>query len=158
MGIISKQVNQRVTNRLAQPTRYVTALGADEVLGLVRGIVGSAGPTGRAGPAGPGPEFLRGGERLWLAGSAPGPWIIYFGPPSAKDPSKAVPTWTTQLALKASSSGTATLVTVSLAKWKTRDGMLVGRREFEQFVADLAAQIGARDPSYSLLDGSFFRS
>ena len=65
-----------------------------------------------------------------------------------------VPIWTTHVTLSASSTGTETLVTVSLAKWKTRDGKLVGRREFEQFLADMAAQIAARDPSYSALDAS----
>jgi hypothetical protein len=179
MSIVSRHINQRVTNRLLQPTRYVTKLDVDQVLSIVREVVGPAeglGPAEEPGPAGlrpAGPQRLPAGpesagtvaagpvpadEKLWFAGSAPGPWEIHLGPASAKDASRVgVPTWTTQLALKASSSGAATLVTVSLAKWKTREGMLVGKREFEQFLADLTDRISARDPAYSVLDGSFFR-
>ncbi|MGH3195840.1 MAG: hypothetical protein ACRDNT_07880 [Streptosporangiaceae bacterium] len=145
MGLISKQIHQRATNRLAQPTRAVTRLDVDQTLDALRGLIEQT--PSKAG-------LLHSGEKLWLAGQAPGPWSVYYGPPSRKDPSKVVPTWTTHVTLNASSTGTETLVTISLAKWKTRDGKLVGRREFEQFLADMAAQIAARDPSYSALDAS----
>jgi hypothetical protein len=145
MGLISKQIHQRATNRLAQPTRAVTRLDVDQALAALRRVVEQTPPkTG----------FLHSGEKLWLAGRAPGPWNVYYGPPSGKDPGKVVPIWTMHVALNASSTGTETMVTTSLAKWKTRDGKLVGRREFEQFLADMTAQIVARDPGYSVLDVS----
>jgi hypothetical protein len=143
MGLISKQIHQRTTNRLAQPTRAVTRLDVDQALDALRHVIEQT-------PAKAG--FLNAGEKLWLAGQAPGPWNVYYGPPSRNDPSKVVPSWTAHVTLKASSTGTETLITVSLAKWKTRDGKLVGRREFEQFLADAAGQLTARDPSYSPLD------
>lgn len=145
MGVISKQIHQRATNRLAQPTRAITRLDVDQALDALRLVIEQRPP--KAG-------LLHSGEKLWLAGQAPGPWNVYYGPPSGKDPSKVVPTWTTLVALNASSTGTETLVAISLAKWKTRDGKLVGRREFEQFLADVAAQIVDRDPSYSALEAS----
>ena len=145
MGLISKQIHQRATNRLAQPTRAVTRLDVDQALDTLRRVIEQT-------PSKTG--LLNSGEKLWLARQAPGPWSVYYGPPSRKDPSKVVPTWTTHVTLKASSTGTETLVTISLAKWKTRDGKLVGRREFEQFLEDVAAQMAARDPSYSALDAS----
>ncbi|WP_300603174.1 hypothetical protein [Trebonia sp.] len=145
MGLISKQIHQRTTNRLAQPTRAVTRLDVDQALDAIRRVVQQT-------PAKTG--FLHSGEKLWLAGQAPGPWNVYYGPPSRKDPTKVVPTWTTRVALSASSDGTQTLVTINLAKWKTRDGKLIGRGEFEQFLANVTAQISARDPSYSLIDVS----
>jgi hypothetical protein len=145
MGLISKQIHQRATNRLSQPTRAITRLDVDQALDALRRVIEQTPP--KAG-------FLHSGEKLWLAGQAPGPWNVYYGPPSGKDPRKVVPIWTTLVALNTSSTGTETLVTISLAKWKTRDGKLVGRREFEQFLADVAAQIVARDPSYSALDAS----
>jgi hypothetical protein len=143
MGLISKQIHQRTTNRLAQPARAVTSLDVDQALSALRRVIQQT-PV-KAG-------FLNSGEKLWLSGQAPGPWNVYYGPPSGKDPGKVVPIWTTHVALSASSTGTQTLVTTSLAKWKTRDGKLVGRREFEQFVADLAAQLAAQDPGYTPLD------
>lgn len=143
MGLISKQIHQRATNRLAQPTRSVTRLDVDQALDALRRVIDQTPP--KAG-------FLHSGEKLWLAGQAPGPWTVYYGPPSRKDTSKVVPVWTTLVALDASSAGTETLVTISLAKWKTRDGKLVGRREFEQFLADVVAQIVVRDPTFSPLD------
>jgi len=145
MGLITKQFHKRTTNRLTQPTRAVTRLDVDQALDALRGVIEQTPP--KAG-------LLNAGEKLWLAGQAPGPWSVYYGPPSRKDPSKVVPTWTTHVTLNASSTGTETLVTISLAKWKTRDGKLVGRREFERFVADVAAQITAMDPSYAALDVS----
>ena len=145
MGLITKQIHKRATNRLTQPTRAVTRLDVDQALDALRRVIEQTPP--KAG-------LLHTGEKLWLAGQAPGPWSVYYGPPSRKDPSKVVPIWTTHVTLSASSTGTETLVTVSLAKWKTRDGKLLGRREFEQFLADLAAQVAARDPSYSALDAS----
>jgi hypothetical protein len=145
MGLITKQIHKRATNRLAQPTRAVTRLDIDQALDALRRVIEQTPPkTG----------LLHTGEKLWLAGQAPGPWSVYYGPPSRKDPSKVVPTWTTHVSLNASSTGTETLVTISLAKWKTRDGKLVGRREFEQFLDDVAAQMAARDPSYAALDAS----
>ena len=142
MGLISKQIHQRATNRLAQPTRAVTRLDVDQALGALGRVIDQTPP--KAG-------VLHSGEKLWLAGRAPGPWSVYYGPPS-KDPSKVVPIWTTHVTLEASSTGTETLITISLSKWKTRDGKLVGCREFEQFVADVAGQIAAQDPTYSTLD------
>lgn len=145
MGLISKPIHQRATNRLAQPARAVTRLDVDQALDGLRRVIEQTPPkTG----------LLNSGEKLWLAGQAPGPWSVYYGPPSRKDPSKVVPTWTTHVTLKASSAGTETLVTITLAKWKTRDGKLAGRREFEQFLEDVAAQIAARDPGYSALGAS----
>jgi hypothetical protein len=145
VGIISKQIHQRATNRLARPIRSITRLDVDQVLDVLRHVIEETPP--KAG-------FLNSGEKLWLAGQAPGPWNVYYGPPSGKDASKVVPIWTTQVAINASSTGTETLITVSLAKWKTRDGKLTGRREFEQFLADVAERIAAKDPSYSELDAS----
>ncbi len=145
MGLISKQIHQRTTNRLAQPTRAVTRLDVDQALDAIRRVVQQT-------PAKTG--FLHSGEKLWLGGQAPGPWNVYYGPPSRNDQSKVVPIWTTRVALSASTDGSQTLLTISLAKWKTRDGKLVGRGEFEQFLADAMAQIAARDPGYSLLDVS----
>lgn len=142
MGLISKQFHQRTTNRLAQPTRVVTRLDVDQALDAIRRVVQQT-------PAKAG--FLHSGEKLWLAGQTPG-WNVYYGPPSRNDPSKVVPVWTTRVALSASSDGTQTLVTINLAKWKTRDGKLVSRGEFEQFLTDVTAQIAARDPGYSFLD------
>jgi hypothetical protein len=145
MGLISKQIHQRTTNRLAQPTRAVTRLDLDQVLDTLRQVIQQTPPkTG----------FLNSGEKLWLAGQAPGPWNVYYGPPSRKDPSKVVPVWTTRVSFSTSSTGTETLVTAALAKWKTRDGKLVGRREFEQFLADLGTRIAAQDPSYSPIDAA----
>lgn len=143
MGLISKQIHQRTTNRLAQPSRAVTRLDVDQALDALRRVIQQT-------PAKTG--FLNSGEKLWLSGQAPGPWNVYYGPPSSKDPSKVVPVWTTHVALKGSSTGTETLVTTTLAKWKTRDGKLLGRREFEQFLGDLGAQLAALDPGYSPLD------
>ncbi len=145
MGLISKQINQRTTNRLARPTRAVTRLDVDQALDAIRQVVQQT-------PAKTG--FLQSGQKLWLDGQAPGPWNVYYGPPSRNDPSKVVPAWATRVALSTSSDGTQTLVTINLAKWKTRDGKLMWGGAFEQFLADVAAQISTRDPSYSLLDVS----
>lgn len=145
MGLISKQIHQRATNRLALPTRAITRLDVDQVLDVLRHVAKETPP--KAG-------FLNSGERLWLAGQAPGPWNVYYGPPSHKDLTKVVPVWTAQAAINGSSNGTETLVTIKLLKWKTRDGELIGRQEFEQFLADVAARILAQDPGYSELDVS----
>jgi hypothetical protein len=145
MGLISKQIHQRTTNRLAQPTRAVTRLDVDQALDAFRRVIEQT-------PAKAG--FLNSGEKLWLAGQAPGPWKVYYGPPSRPDPSKVIPVWTAHVTLKASSTGTETMIAIGLAKWKTRDGKLVSRREFEQFLADVTGQLVARDPTYSSLDVS----
>ena len=64
MGLISKQINQRTTNRLARPTRAVTRLDVDQALDAIRQVVQQT-------PAKTG--FLQSGQKLWLDGQAPGP-------------------------------------------------------------------------------------
>ena len=62
MGLISKQIHQRATNRLAQPTRAVTRLDVDQALDALRRVIEQTPP--KAG-------FLHSGEKLWLAGQTP---------------------------------------------------------------------------------------
>ena len=100
MGIISKQIHQRTTNRLAQPTRAVTKLDIDQVLEVLRRVIDQRPPkTG----------LLQTGQKLWFGGQPPGPWNVYYGPPSRKEPGKVVAVWTSHVGLKSSSSGTETI-------------------------------------------------
>jgi hypothetical protein len=145
VSIFSRAIHQRTTKRLAQPTRVVTKLDADQVFDALRYVIARTPPkTG----------LLQMGEKLWLAGEAPGPWSVYYGPPSRRDPSKVTPVWTTRVGLQSSSDGTQALVTIDLTLWKTCDGNVVGRREFESFRASLAARITEIDPGCALLPTS----
>ena len=44
MGLISKQIHQRATNRLAQPTRAVTRLDVDQALDTLRRVIEQTPP------------------------------------------------------------------------------------------------------------------
>src|SRR6266545_6230750 len=124
MGMITKRFHQRTTNRLVEPIRGITRLGVDQVHQLLRHVVEQT-------PAKTG--LLWSGEMLWLFGDAPGPWRVYFGPPARKEPDKVRRIWRADVTLKPSADGTQTLVVVELVQWKTSDGLLVNRREFERF-------------------------
>jgi hypothetical protein len=141
----SKRLNQKKTNRLAEPVRSVTKLDVDQVLQFLRRIVDET-------PAKTG--LLQSGHKLWLFGQEPGPWKVCYGSPSKKEPGKVVQSWLTHVGLQASSAGTETMVTVNLAEWKTSEGKLVFRKEFEQFQADFARLISSSDPTYRSLEAS----
>jgi len=145
MGLITKQIHKQKTNRLAAPARSVTKLDVDQVLAVLRQVITET-------PAKNG--LFDSGHKLWLIGSAPGPWRVCYGPPARNAPNTVVAVWTTAVTLQPASTGKETMVTTTLAKWKTRDGALVRGREFQQFIADFSAALGAHDPSYSRLDAS----
>jgi len=143
MGIITKQIHKQKTNRLAAPVRAVTKLDVDQVLALLRQVISQTPPkTG----------LLDSGQKLWLIGSAPGPWKVCFGPPKRNTPNTVVPIWTTAVSLQPASTGKETMVTTALAQWKTRDGKLVRSQEFQRFIADFQAIVTADDPTYRQLD------
>lgn len=145
MGIISKQIHKQKTNRLATPIRSVTRLDVDQVLAILRQVVQQTPPkTG----------LLDSGEKLWLIGAAPGPWKVCFGRAQRGTTNTVVPLWTTAVTLQPDSVGRETMVTTALAKWKTRDGKLLHRREFERFIADFSDAVASNDPTYRQLDVS----
>jgi hypothetical protein len=143
--MISKRVHQRTTNRLAEATRAITRLDADQVLAVVRDIV-EVTPVKTS--------LLSSGQRLWLFGKAPGPWNVYYGPPSKREPGKVVRVWRCEVTIRPSSDGSSTLIGMSLAQWKTVDGRLVARREFEEFRDSVMYQIADVDPSFQQLTTS----
>ena len=144
MGVVSKRIHQRKTNRLAEPQRAVTRLDADQVLVALNETITSTPP--KAG-------LLQSGQKLWIFGTAPGPWKVYYGPPGRKQPDKVVQVWLAHVDIKPASDGTETLVTVELVQWKTRDGKLVARPEFEHFRDQFAARLVSADPAYRSLEG-----
>jgi hypothetical protein len=143
VGIVSKQFHQRTTNKVVAPVRSVTKLDAEQALAIVRGVVMQTPPKARVFGA---------ANRLWLAGAAPGPWTVYFGPPSAKDPTKVVPSWQAKIAIEAASSRAETLITIQLAKWKTHDGALVDKKNYDLFRDNVHANLNAEDPTHRLLE------
>lgn len=144
MGIVTKQFHKRTTNRLVAPVRWVTALDCDEVLAGVRAVLSQAPQ--RA-------NIFGAPSRMWLAGSAPGPWTIYFGPPSRREPGKVSARWQAQLGVRSSSSGAETMVSLQLVRWRTQDGALVARRDWELLMDNIEADIFQRDRGCARIDG-----
>ena len=143
MGIISKQVHKRTTNKIVAPIRSVTRLSAEQVLVMVAQVVQKTKPTVR---------MFGADNRLWLVGAAPGPWTVYFGPPSPKDPTRVVPSWNAQVAITPASTGTESLVTIQLVEWKTKEGTLVDKKNYEAFRDNIHANLTAQDPSHRVLE------
>jgi hypothetical protein len=145
MGLVSKRVHQRKTNRLVAASRATTPLGLDQVLENLRETVAST-------PARTG--LFRSGEKLWLSGTGTGPWLVYYGPPSRKEPKKVVPVWTAHVTVTPASDRTETMVTVEMVRWKTKDGALVDRVEFERFRNRFAELLASADPAYRSLESA----
>lgn len=142
MGMISKRIHQKTTNRLAEPVRAVTSLDVDQVLPILREQVEST-------PAKTG--LLQSGQKLWLFGTPPGPWDVFYGPPSKKEPGKVVRVWRAAVKLKTASTGTETMISLELVQWKTVDGKLVARSEFESFRDGFFGRVARHDPAFNML-------
>jgi hypothetical protein len=145
MGMVSKRIHQRKTNRLVSASRATTTLGVDQVLERLRETVEST-------PAKTG--FLQSGKKLSLAGEAPGPWIVLYGPPSRKEPGKVVAVWIAQVTISPSTDRSETMITVELIRWKTKDGSLVDRADFERFRTKFADVLTSADACYHSLENA----
>lgn len=143
MGIVTKQFHKHATNRIVAPVRGVTRLGAADLRSALDAVV-TRTPEAHT-------RLLGAPSRLWLVGT-PGSWTVYFGPPSRNDPGKVVPSWTAAVSADASQDGSTSLVTVQLARWKTRDGALVDRRHYEAFRDSLLHTVHSMDASFSMLE------
>ena len=143
MGVITKQFHKHTTNRIVAPVRGVTRLDSAGVRSAIDAVVTQT-PAAHT-------RLLGAPSRLWLVGTS-GSWTVYFGPPSRTDPTKVVPSWQAAVAAAASQDGSATLVTVQLARWKTRDGALVDRRHYEAFRDSLLRTVQSMDASFSMLE------
>jgi hypothetical protein len=143
MGMITKRIHQKTTNRLVEPVRAVTRLDAEAVYRMLRHVVEQTPPKG---------GLLNKGEKLWLVGKPSGPWVVFYGPPARKEPDKVVRIWRADVTAQRSSDDSQTLVAIELIQWKTSDGTLVGRREFERFRDSFGTLLARSDPAYHRLD------
>ena len=145
MGFITKRIHRGATNRVLEPVRIVTNLDVDAVAAVARDVVERFEPR----------KVLVGADaRLFLLGSTPGPWQVWFGQKSTKDTTKfSSQHWLIELTIAESADQSERLATMKLTKWHTRDGSFQWRGEYEGFRDRFVSALSAKDPTAQVLEG-----
>ena len=146
MGLISKSIHKRTTNRLVAPTRVVTTLSSAQIASIARSVCEAFEP--RRG-------ILSKGERMWFSTSGDDRFVVFYGPPAKSEPDKVTPIWRFDISIVADPSEPGRRVAaLELMTWKTRDGSLVNKAEFEATREMVLDGIRSTDRTARVLDAT----
>ncbi len=145
MGIVGKQLNKRETKKLTAPVTAETSLTPDEVLGVIRGLqereeaaIEAKVAAGQQRKTKAGRHFFTLSERaqrqhLYVVEHFEELRVSYGYPHN----------WTAVVKVVPRVGGST--VFVQLKNWKTKEEEMVDRKQFRQFMDDLAAALRDKD-------------